>query len=365
MTVRSAPHLHAVILAGGSGTRLWPLSTRDHPKQFLSVGGGASLLQQTWARLASWVPETNGWVVCGQGHVAGVRQHLPRLPPSQILAEPEAKNTAAAIALAALHLLSRDPAAIMAVLPADHYIPEADWPAFRENLEAAAALAEGKRMLLTLGIKPNEAATGYGYIERGEGVGGDSAKAFRVRAFHEKPDPATARRYAADPNFFWNSGMFIWKAGVFLEELQKHRPKTFEALESLRPFLGKSEYPRKAAEIFSSIENISVDYAVMERSEQVAVIPAAFGWDDVGALTSLIAMTETDARGNSLQGEVISHDASGNLVLGKSKPIALLGVKDLMVIEGEKAILIAPKDRVQEVRAMVQFLKDTGREDLL
>jgi len=357
-----AENLHAVILAGGSGTRLWPLSTRQKPKQFLSVGGGDSLIRQTWVRIAAWLDARRGWVVCGRDHASLVREHLPEFPAAQILAEPEAKNTAAAIALAALCLSARDPEAVMAVLPADHFIPPSDWAKYSEDLRLASELAVKEQALVTLGIRPTEAATGYGYIERGEAAGSGG---FRVKAFHEKPDAKTASHYLGSPSFFWNSGMFVWRAATFLEELKRGLPETHRAIESLRGHLGSAGFERRAAEVFARLENISVDYGVLERSERVAMIPARFAWDDVGALTSLKAMAGGDARDNFFQGAVYPIDASGNMVISHSKPIALLGVMDLMVIEGEKAILILPKQRAQEVRDVVRVLKDAGRDDLL
>lgn len=362
MSQEHFPHLHAVILAGGSGTRLWPLSTRDKPKQFLSVGPGGSLLQRTYDRLAGLVPPESVWVVCGRHHVAQVREQLPRVPVGQILAEPTAKNTAAAIGLAAVHLRHRDEAAVMAVLPADHFIPEKDGPAFRRDLSAAAAAAQGRSLLVTLGIKPAGPSTGYGYLEK-DASGADAVAP--VKAFHEKPGLETARRYAADPRFFWNSGMFVWKAAVFLEEMAAHLPKTAAALERLVPALGTGDWETPAAEIFSGLENISVDFAVMEKSDRVAMVEASFAWDDVGSLISLAALNEEDSRGNRISGAVIPLDAEGNLVLSRGKIIALLGVKDLLIVEGEKAILIAAKDRDQEVKRLVEHLKEAGRDDLL
>jgi mannose-1-phosphate guanylyltransferase len=354
--------LHAVLLAGGSGTRLWPLSTREHPKQFMTIGNGPSLLQATWNRLDGLVPPENRWVVCGESHATQVRQQLPDLPATRILTEPQAKNTAAAIGLAALRLRAEAPDAVMAVLPADHFIPETEAPVFRRSLDAAFRVAAEREVLVTFGIRPSAPATGYGYLEKGAE---ESPGCFRVRAFHEKPDLPTAQKYAAHPDFFWNSGMFVWKAEVFLSELKKYLPKTALSLESLAPFFERENYAPKAVEAFSGLESVSVDYAVMEKSERVCMIPAAFSWDDVGSLGSLAAAGEGDSRGNHFLGDVISLDSEGNLVLGRSKTVVLLGVKDLLVMEGEKAILIAPRDWDQDVRRLVEFLKKSGREYLL
>ena len=220
MSPENSLPLHAVILAGGSGTRLWPLSTKKTPKQFLRIGSERSLIQGTADRLRGLVPAERLWVVGGKNHERGLSEHLAEIPKDQILIEPQAKNTAAAIALAAVQLRARDPRALMAVLPADHSIPERDWLVFRSDLALGARLAQEKSVLVTLGLKPRDPATGYGYIEKGEALAGEN-HCFRVRSFREKPDVARAQEYFSSGNFFWNSGMFLWSADTYLSELTK------------------------------------------------------------------------------------------------------------------------------------------------
>ena len=358
-------HLYAVILAGGSGTRLWPLSTQKLPKQFLSVGGTSSFLQQTAERLDHFIKKENHWVVCGKSHAQEVERHLPYLPQAQILSEPFPRNTAAAIGLAAIHLRALDPEAVMLILAADHWIKAQDQAIFQKNLSTAAQLAVEKQALVTLGIPPSEASTAYGYLERGEFLELDEKQVYRIKAFHEKPDANTAEQYFHSKDYFWNSGMFVWKASVFLKELQAYLPATFQALEKLAQKLDSPDYAAELLVTFESLENISVDYAVMEKSKRVFMVAAEFAWDDVGSLDSFEKLLKHDAQNNSIEGKVFVIGSKNNLIISQSKPIALLGIEDLAIIEGESAILILPKNQAQDVKKIVEYLKQLEQKDLL
>ncbi len=357
--------LHAVILAGGSGTRLWPLSTQRCPKQFLAMGEAPSLIQQTVFRVHELIPLSQVWVVCGQSHFSAVTSHLPNVPPQHLLIEPQAKNTAAAIALAAIHLRAQDPEALMAVLPADHLLLEKDGKVFCGDLQWAAELARERKGLVTLGIPPTEPSTGYGYIEPGEKFEQEGRAYFQVRQFHEKPDLKTAQGYLAKGGFYWNSGMFVWGAKTFLEELGKAQASTGEIFEDLSHHLGEKDFPEKVRQVFQGLEDISVDYAVMEKSKKVFVVPARFGWDDVGSLTSFEKTLAPDPSDNRIQGEVFVVESGRNLVIAQSRAVALIGVHDLIVVETPEAVLVLPKGKAQDVKKMVEELKRQKREELL
>ncbi len=358
-------HLHAVLLAGGSGTRLWPLSTRRQPKQFLRLRGGDSLIQQTARRLGAQVPPSRLWVVCGESHSGIVIAQLDEMPPAHCLVEPTAKNTLPAIALAAIQLRTADPEAVMAVLPSDHFIPETDWPKFHQNIALAVAVARREKALVTLGILPTEASTGFGYLERGERFEEEGREYFKVRAFHEKPDAETAKRFLSDGGYFWNSGMFVWEAQTFMEELERQHPKIANAFEALALRLSDPGFVKLAREVFEDLPSLSVDYGIMEGAAEVRMVPAAFGWDDVGSLDSFEKILPGDAEGNHTQGDSFILEGRGNLVLSESRPVALVGVQDLIVVETPEAVLVLPKDKAQDVKKMVEWLKTKGREDLL
>ncbi len=358
-------NLHAVILAGGSGTRLWPLSTKSKPKQFLSVGANESLLKQTVSRLEGLVSLENIWVVCGGGHAVQVKQELPDIKEDQILVEPEAKNTAPAIALAATHIISRDPKSIMMVLPADHLIYAKDSKRFSEDLLLASHIAKANHALITLGIQPDHPSTGFGYIERNQEHSYQGTPYYQVKAFHEKPELQMARQFLIQGNFYWNSGMFVWEAAVFLQELSKLQGAMAALFSNLQKTLGQKSYHESLKKVFQKVENISVDYAVMEHAENVLVVPARFGWDDIGNLGAFSKVLPSDSQDNHVEGKVWAIDSNGNLVISSTKPVALVGVKDMIVIEGDGAILILPKEKAQDVKKIVEWLKDKKETEYL
>ncbi len=355
----SIPHVYGVLLAGGKGTRLWPLSTSKLSKQFLKIGSARSMIQQTFDRLRKLISIEHIGVACGQEHDLEITQQLPELTKNRRWLEPEGKNTLPAIALAAIRLVEEDPQAVMVVTPADHFIPQQDDSLFCKDLELAVELAQKYSALVTLGIPPSTPATGFGYIETGEKRAKAGEEYYLAQQFHEKPDLATAESYLKKGNFFWNAGIFVWKAQSFLEELKKLQPQL--ALE-----FGKwSEGQSSIESVYSKIPSLSVDYGIMEKAKNVFVIPASFRWDDVGSLTSFEKALPKDSQNNHFENEVFCWDASGNLVLGHSKPIALLGIHDCVVVNTPEALLILPKSRVQEVKRIVEDLKKNGREDLL
>jgi mannose-1-phosphate guanylyltransferase len=357
-----------VIMAGGSGTRFWPLSRRDRPKQFLPLAGDAPLLRATVDRLPPLARIDRTFVVCGPGHVAAVRRMLPRLPRGNLVVEPCARNTAPCVGLAALHVAAREPRGVMAMLPADHHIARP--AAFRDAIAAAAAVAEAGS-IATIGIRPHRPETGYGYLKVGArlpaaGKAKGPLAPHKVERFVEKPDVVTAARYLADGGYLWNSGIFAFRADVILDEIRRAMPVLGEQLQVIERALGTPAYARTLKRVFPDCPSISIDYGVMEKSHRIAVVPADFGWSDVGSFAALAEVRPLDEQGNVTSGEVLVVDGSGNVVLGAGKrPVAVVGLDDVVVVDAGDAILVVKKDRSQDVRQAVDELRKRGREDVL
>ncbi len=349
-------HLYGLILAGGRGTRFWPRSRRAQAKQVLKFFGERSLIQQTVDRLRPVLPPDRIWILTNDHLRAEIVKQLPEVPKKQILAEPAQRNTAPAIGLAAHILQSIDPEAVLGVFPADHVIGRPrDYiklvkPAFK-------AAKEGK--IVVLGIEPRWAETGYGYIEMGGAQG-------PVTSFREKPDAATAAQFLKAGNFYWNAGMFFWKTSVLLDALRRFLPKTATLIAGL-PAFSSRQFGAKLAEVFPRCENISIDYAVLEKASNVVGIPAGdIGWNDVGSWNAVYELQHRDAQGNALRADALLVDSGGNYVdAAKSKLIALLGVHDLIVVDTPDALLIADRGRAQQVGELVKLLEKGGRDDLL
>jgi mannose-1-phosphate guanylyltransferase len=352
---------YGLVLAGGRGTRFWPRSRRATPKQVLNVFEERSLIQATVQRLAPVIAPEDIWILTNQ-HVRGeiVRQ-LPQVPEAQILSEPEQRNTAPAIGLAAHILQSIDPDAVFGVFPSDHVIArpakylQAVRPAFR-------AAEQGK--IAVLGIQPRWAETGYGYIEFAEGFEPGARAATPVRRFREKPNARAAKRYLADGRFYWNAGMFFWRADVLLESLRRHLPKTATLLAGL-PAFHDPHFAARMKQTFPLCENISIDYAVLEKAQNVVGIACEeFGWSDVGSWDAVYDLLPRDASRNCGK-ELLVLDATGNFVHAEGKLVALLGVKDLIVIDTPDALLVADRKRAQQVGDVVKMLEAKGRHGLL
>ncbi|MEG3789803.1 mannose-1-phosphate guanylyltransferase/mannose-6-phosphate isomerase [Lysobacter sp. CCNWLW3] len=355
--------LHPVILSGGSGTRLWPLSRQNQPKQFLSLIGDHSLFQETVLR-ASKLPDAQAPItVCADDHRFMVGEQLQAIGVRSggILLEPVARSTAPAIAAAALHALAGDADALLLVMPADHLIE--DEAAFRDAVAAAMRLGD-ESWLVAFGIRPDYAETGYGYILRGEALGPDG---YRIERFVEKPDQATAERYLAEGTYAWNSGMFLFRARSYLDELARLAPAIHAAAQAAFASAGADlDFLRLGQDAFASSPSDSIDYAVMEKTDRAAVVPVSCGWSDIGSWSSLWSVAERDADGNRHEGDVISVDTRDSLVRASDRRmIATLGVEDLVIVDTADATLVARKDRVQDVKIIVDRLKAAGRQEHL
>ena len=320
------------------------------------------MIQQTVDRLSAVIPPERIWVLTNDHLRAEIIRQLPEVPKKQILAEPAQRNTAPCIGLAAHILYSLDPNAVMGVFPADHVITK---PKKFAKVVAPAFKAAEAGNIAVLGIQPRWPETGYGYIEFGKSVEAGSGNVEKVHSFREKPDVKTAKKFVAAGRFYWNAGMFFWKAGTVLEALRQHQPKTWTLLAAL-PAFGKREFSASVAESFPRCENISIDYAVLEKAKNVVGIAVDdIGWNDVGSWNAVYELQDRDSAGNALVGDTLLKDSTGNYVDAKGKLVALLGVKDLIVVDTPDALLIADRNRAQEVGAIVKELEQRKRDDLL
>ncbi|MBI5585304.1 MAG: mannose-1-phosphate guanylyltransferase [Deltaproteobacteria bacterium] len=356
--------MYAVIMAGGRGTRFWPRSRKKSPKQLLNIIGEKTILEQTVDRIRPLCPWDRIYIVTEKDQAPLIRDLLPDLPGDHLIVEPLGKNTAPCIGLAARLLAERDPAAVMAILPADHYIArESD---FRHVLAAAGEAARAGDYLITLGITPTFPETGYGYIEKG------AARAvlpdrpvWAVKAFHEKPDRPKAEAMLAAGGFFWNSGMFIWTAAAILKKMAQYTPDLFREIQGLPPAICHPEWEPALLAAYERMEDISIDYAVMEKADNVLMLEGDFGWNDVGSWEAVYQLEARDGQGNCFQGPVVTLDSTGCLVYSPRKLVALLGVQNLVVVETPDALLICPRERSQEVKKIVELLEKKGDPSLL
>jgi len=357
-------NFYPVILAGGRGTRFWPLSRRKRAKQLLALDGKQTMIQQTVTRLAPLAAVKKFWIISNEDLRPTIVQQLPKLPKTQILAEPVGRNTAPAIGLAAFMLLRENPEAIIGMFPSDHVI--ADEKRFRETLERGIKIAATGANIVVLGIRPTRAETGYGYIEAGSLYQGD---ALRVRRFTEKPNADTAAEFVGAGNYFWNSGMFLWRARTLADALREHLPKTAPILEEIASKCGTSKFAATFRRLYPKCENISVDYAVLEplsaKGEQdsnIFCLPADFGWNDLGSWTALhehrtFRSTTPEANLIDAAGTFVLN-ARGNYVHAPGKFVAAVGVSDVVVVETPDALLITTRQHAQDVGKVVKYLDE-------
>jgi mannose-1-phosphate guanylyltransferase len=362
--------LCAVLLAGGRGTRFWPRSRIRTPKQLLNIVGRETMLRETMSRLDPVIRPRNIWAVTNAEQATEVRRELRGVPASHILAEPVGRNTAAAIGLAAAHLAREYDDALMAVLPADSYISDAR--RYRVLVRAALDLARVPGNLVVLGVPPSRPETGYGYIERGAAARwARGVSAYAVRRFTEKPELLLARKYVTSGKYFWNAGMFFWRVSTFLTNLRRFLPATYDGLIKIGKTIGTRSYASVLGRIYPHLENISVDYAIMEpatqhfqkeaataRATRVFVIPAKVGWSDIGSWAAVYELLAPKRGANVSAGPSFTLDAEGNYFWSLNKFVGAIGVSDLVLVETEDAILLCPRDRSQEVGKIVKWLEE-------
>lgn len=366
------PHYYAVIMAGGGGTRLWPLSRRARPKQMLAILGGDTLFQATVARLQGLFAPEQIFVVTVEDQAAALQQQAPQVPPANYLLEPAPRGTASVVGLAAVALKQRDPEAVMAVLPSDHFVRNVG--RFQQLLRAAYEVAQ-EGFLATLGITPTYPATGYGYIQRGESLGTyEGLEAYRVRRFKEKPPREQAEAMLAQGGHSWNSGMFVWRVETILAEIQRQMPGLYEGLLEIERAWATPQREQVIQKVWPGLEIQTVDYGVMEGARQVAVIPAGgVGWSDVGSWESLFEILTPDEAGNlNFGGKHISLDSEGVLVYTNDlvgseveRLIVTIGVRDLIVVDTGDVMLICSREQAQRVREVVRQLRDQGEDRYL
>jgi mannose-1-phosphate guanylyltransferase len=350
-----------VIMAGGSGTRFWPLSRALRPKQLLPLGGAeSSLLRETRRRISTTIPAERTLVVTSEALAEQTRKELPELPPENILAEPMGRNTAPCVGWAASVVARIAPEAVLAILPADHFI--ADEPAFARVLTRAIdAAREGD--MVTVGVKPTRPETGYGYVELGEEL---APAVHRARRFVEKPDELRARQFLAAGRFLWNSGMFFFRADVVLEAVRKHLPGLGDALHKFDEAAAQGTERDAVHALYGTLPDISIDHGIMEKAARVVVVPGDFGWSDVGSWTSAWELAARDGDDNALFGDVVAVDTRRSYVRSHGeKLVAVVGLEDVVVVDTDDALLVLPRARAQDVRAVVQALKAQKRTDRL
>ncbi len=354
----------AVIMAGGRGERFWPRSRTARPKQFLNLIGEKSMLQLTVERLESLVGITDTYVVAAADFKDIILEQVPALPEENVIVEPFGRDTAAAIGLAAMVLGRKNPREVMIVLPADHYIGNVG--EFQKVLWSAVTAAAQGDNVVTLGITPHSPETGYGYIHRGElegVIGGIST--YKALQFMEKPNYERALEFMSSGDYFWNSGMFVWRVDLVRAMIDKYIPELAAGLQDIESSLGTDTYENTLEDVYATLPRVSVDYGLMEHADNVLLIPCDFGWDDIGNWAALDRYAAKDELGNVLLGEGVMLDTANTYVVSEERTVALVGVDDLIIINDQDSLLVCHKSRVQEIKRVVQALKDKGLEHLL
>ena len=354
-----------VIMAGGKGERFWPKSRINLPKQFLSLtDDGKSMIQHTVERVKNLVDIENIYVVTNEMYKNLVSEHIPDIPEANIIIEPAAKNTAPCIGLAAVHIAKKDINSKMIILPSDHLIKFNE--IFIDTLKTALDVVEKDNNLATIGITPNYPETGYGYInfKKGEKFK-NKANVYEVLSFVEKPNLEKAKEYLASGQYLWNSGMFAWKTSTILKNFKEHLPEIFDGLQKIGESVNTEKYENTLKEVFSNLPSESIDYGIMEKADNIYVIPGNFGWDDVGSWLSLERINKTNQDGNVIKGNVISIKTKNSIIQGNEKLIATIGLENIVVVDTKDAILICNKENTQEVKEVINNLKICNRTKYL
>ncbi|MCP4727935.1 MAG: NTP transferase domain-containing protein [bacterium] len=362
--------LSGIIMAGGIGKRFWPVSRISRPKQFLNLYGEKNMLQMTFDRLQPIIKKEDIFVITNKNHVELTSKNLPDIPAGNVVGEPLGRDTAPCIGLSAILALNKDPDAVQVVLPADHLITNVD--EFQRIIQLGAELASDCNCLITIGIEPTRPETGYGYIQYDDRItdsklpekfrGKDFGK---VKAFAEKPNLATAKRFIESGDFLWNSGIFIWKASAILNEIGEHLPDLYDSLFRLEDHVGKPSFEKELLKSYREIKSISIDYGVMEAASHVYVIKGDLGWSDVGSWEEYYKLNDKDRNGNVVVGECEMLDATNNLIISDDILVAAIGLDDFVIVNSGNAILICPKDRTQDIKGMVDKLNKQDLTDYL
>lgn len=352
----------ALIMAGGRGERFWPRSRKSLPKQFLSLtNDGKTMIQLTVERILPLVNMEDIYIATNKDYKQLVIEQLPDIPEQNILCEPVGRNTAPCIGLGAVHAASKYEDAIMMVLPSDHLIKMTD--VFADTLSQACNIAEEGTNLVTIGIQPNYPETGYGYIKMDKSITNNSA--FGVECFVEKPDIEKAKAYVASGSYAWNSGMFIWKISSILTNMQKFLPNMYAGLKDIQSAIDTDAQEEKLFSVFPSLESISIDYGIMEKASDIYVIPGSFGWDDVGSWLAIERVKGCDSQQNTLSGNVTAIDTSNCIIEAKDKLIATVGIKNLVVVDADDALLIADKDSTGNIKKILETLREQKADKYL
>lgn len=351
---------YAVIMAGGKGERFWPLSTSRHPKQVLSLFGGKSLMAMAVERLEGLIPPERVIVITGTDLIGATCEAAPELPRENVIGEPFGRNTAAVCALASAIVKARNPDGAFCILTADHIITDVDL--FQATLQEGFDIAMAGNVLITIGIKPFFPSTGFGYIEAAEVLDHKGNVEFlKAKRFVEKPDLKTAEKYLRTGNFCWNSGMFIWSVESFQKALADHCPQLLNMANHMTSVVGTPDFDLRLAEEYGKLEKISIDYAIMEKADNIVMARGAFGWDDVGSWTAFENHFGRNSTNNVVIGTCEAIDSEANVIVSEDRLTALIGVSDLVVVQSEKATLVCAKDRAQDVKKMVKLLGEKGK----
>ncbi|MGB9976008.1 mannose-1-phosphate guanylyltransferase [Thermovenabulum sp.] len=358
---------YGVIMAGGGGTRFWPLSRKSKPKQFLNITGEDTMINDTIKRIMDLVPPEQIIIVTNKAQELTLKKVLMKeIPEENILVEPFGRNTAACIAYASMIIEKRDKDSCIGVFPSDHYIKNVY--EFQKVLDAAFCIAENTDKLITMGINPTFPSTGYGYIkfDKESPIKINEIKtAYEVKEFVEKPDVQKAKQYIESGDYLWNSGMFVWKTRVILNNFERFLPRIYYKLKSIIDVLYSNKGYEELEKVYKELPDISIDYGIMERALDVAVIPCDFGWSDVGSWDSLGSVIPPDENGNIIRGEHVEIETKNSIIFSNGRMVAAVGLEDMIVVETQDAILVCPKRKAQDVKKVVEQLKKIGREDLL
>jgi mannose-1-phosphate guanylyltransferase len=348
-------HAYCIIMAGGRGERFWPLNAQNMPKPFLKILGASTMIQLTVERVARLLPLERIFIVLGKSHVDSARNQLPNLPAANFLVEPEGRDTAPCIGFAAISLLKLDPQAIMIVLPADHFIPDSEH--FVKTVSYGADIASRGDYLVTIGIKPSRPETGYGYINAHEPVfSSNDYTCYKVARFVEKPDVIHAQQYLKEGNYFWNAGMFIWKIKTVLAGIARHMPELHKGLLAIqKAWADRNEV--LFTEIYSRLDRKSIDYGLMEKAENVLMIPGEFTWDDLGTWSSLLRVKELDENGNYCSGDTTCLETQNSVICSDGLKVGVVGLSNLVIVASRDGVLVCDAEHAQEVREIAQLIE--------